>query len=147
MIDLDTHVQIAADEMGADVCSLYIREFDELVLHATFGLEKASVGSVRMQLEEGLTGAAYTGGRPLPISEPSLHPRFRYFPNTKEEQFRSYLGIPLPDGLGVLTFQTRGPHFFTRTEINAAQLWADRLAEDIRRLNPFGPFAAAMHRG
>lgn len=125
--DFATQVQIAADEMSVDVASLYIAAGHELVLQATFGLQASSVGKVRMSLYEGLTGLVYTGGKVLPISEPAQHPRYRHFPESGEDEFHSYLGVPLPNGLGVLVFQTRARHFYSQSEIRAASLWAERL--------------------
>ncbi len=128
MIDFATMVQIAADEMEVDVCSLYLREGDALVLEATFGLRATSVRRVSMRLDEGLTGHAYQSARPLSVSEPAQHPRYRYFPASGEEEFRSYLGIPLDREYGVLVFQTRGAHFFTRSQIQAAEGWSARFS-------------------
>lgn len=125
--DFATQVQIAADEMSVDVASLYIATGQELVLQATFGLQAASVGKVRMNLREGLTGLVYTSAKVLPVSEPAQHPRYCHFPESGEDEFHSYLGVPLPHGLGVLVFQTRAKHFYTQPEIRAAALWAERL--------------------
>lgn len=129
--DYQTQVQIAADEMGVDVVSLYVAAGGDLVLAATFGLQPSSIGQVRMKLNEGLTGLAYTGGKPLPVSEPAQHPRFRHFPDSGEDEFHSYLGVPLPKRLGVLVFQTRAKHFYSQSEIRAAGFWAARLAADL----------------
>ena len=128
--ELTVLVEVAADEMSVDVASFYVRENEDLVLRATFGLNQQSVGNLRLKLNEGLTGAAYTSGRPLPISEPASHPRYRFFPQSGEEEFHSYLGIPLPNGLGVLVFQTRQAHYYTQSEVRAAGLWAERMARE-----------------
>lgn len=125
--DFATQVQIAADEMSVDVASLYIAAGHELVLQATFGLQASSIGKVRMSLHEGLTGLAYTSAKVLPISEPAQHPRYCHFPESGEDEFHSYLGVPLPNRLGVLVFQTRARHFYSQSEIRAAVQWAERL--------------------
>lgn len=125
--DFATQVQIAADEMGADVASLYIAAGSQLVLRATFGLNPESVGAVRMGLNEGLTGLAYTSAKMLPVSEPAQHPRYCHFPESGEDEFHSYLGVPLPGRLGVLVFQTRAKHFYSQSEMRAAALWAEGL--------------------
>ena len=127
-IDYPTLVQIAADEMDADVCSLYIREGEGLVLVATFGLEPEAVGTVAMDLNEGLSGLVYSEARFLSVTEPRTHPRYRHFPISGEEAFRSYLGLPLLKGLGVLVFQTRSLHVFSMPEIKAAMTWAERFS-------------------
>lgn len=128
--DFETLVQIAADEMDMEVSSLYIRDEAHLVLRATFGLKAEAVGAVRMHIDEGLTGAAYKAQEPLPVSEAAAHPLYRYFPESGEEQFRSFLGIPLPEGLGVLVFQTRECRDFSMSELRAAVEWARRIGHE-----------------
>lgn len=131
--DLETFVQIAADEMDVDVASLYMFELGELVLRATFGLKPDSVGRVRMSITQGLTGSTFFTNRVVHVADARRHPRFLYFPATGEEAFRSFLGIPLSGRQGVLVFQTREKHAFSPSEIRAAALWADRMTAEWNR--------------
>ena len=83
--------------MGAEVCSVYLmnEETDELVLMATRGLDPASVGKVRLPRGEGLVGQIARQQCLLNVPEASAHPSFRYFPETGEESFHSFLGAPI----------------------------------------------------
>ncbi len=112
-------VRLIADRLGVDVCSLYLVEEELLVLRATHGLDPASVGGVRMRPSEGLTGLTIEQMKAVAVEEAPLHPRFKYFPETKEELFHSFLGVPLVErgqGLGVLVIQTRRARRWTRAE-------------------------------
>ena len=129
--ELETLIQIAADETGVDVASLYLFEDARLVLRATFGLRADSVGRVSMSPDEGLTGAAFRENKPLVIVEPALHPQFRFFPGSGEEEFHSFLGVPLEGGIGVLVFQTREPKYFSTSEVRVARVWADYILQSM----------------
>jgi phosphotransferase system, enzyme I, PtsP len=119
---LDHIVAIVADRMGTEVCSLYI--FDQrrtrLTLCATMGLEKESVGKVSMDIGEGLTGLVIERMKPVMVVDALAHPRYKYFPETHEEHFHSFLGVPLIEKktpLGVLVVQTSRRREFSRDEI------------------------------
>src|SRR5262249_10960838 len=79
------------------VCSVYFLEPDsgELVLGATVGLRRESIGRVRMRLDEGLTGLVAEKMAPVMVADASRHPRFKYFPEAGEDPYRSFLGVPL----------------------------------------------------
>lgn len=132
-VDLNTFVQVAADEMDVDVASLYMFEQGELVLRSTFGLRAESVGRVRMSISQGLTGSTFFTNRIVHVADAPRHPKFLYFPATGEAAFRSFLGIPLPGRQGVLVFQTREKHMFSASEIRAAVLWANRITTEWER--------------
>jgi len=93
-----------------DVCSVYLNEegSGELVLLATDGLLPAAVGRVRIPTTEGLVGWVAERAEPINIAGASNHPRYRYFPETGEEQYDIFLGVPIIHHrqlLGVLTLQ------------------------------------------
>src|SRR5262245_48140656 len=94
---LDNTVELVAREMGTDVCSIYLMDPRDhrLRLVATRGLDKAALGRVVLALGEGLTGIVVSEMRYLAVEDASTHPGFRSFPETHEEQFHSYLGVPL----------------------------------------------------
>jgi len=105
-------VALVARRMRAEVCSIYLLDHDQqtLRLRATKGLSRRAVGKVTMQIGEGLTGMAAQERHPVAIMEPENHPRYRYFKETGEEKFHSFLGIPLFDRnapLGVIVLQTK----------------------------------------
>ncbi len=117
-------VALVARRMRADVCSIYLLDHDQrtLRLRATKGLSRKAVGKVTMQIGEGLTGMAAQERHPVAIKDPEKHPRYRYFKETGEEKFHSFLGIPLFDRnspLGVIVLQNRETRQFRKDEISA----------------------------
>src|SRR5512137_465952 len=116
-------VTLVARRMRADVCSIYLLDTDQqtLRLRATKGLSQRAVGKVTMRIGEGLTGMAAQERHPVAIEEPEKHPRYRYFKETGEEKFHSFLGIPLFDRnapLGVIVLQTRALRNFRKEEVS-----------------------------
>jgi len=108
---LESIVAVVAERMSTEVCSLYIYEprARALTLWATEGLNKASVGKVRMALDEGLTGLVLERLEPVMVVDALAHPRYKYFPETNEERYHSFLGVPVVERkkpLGVLVVQT-----------------------------------------
>ncbi len=121
---LDNIVTLVAKRMRTEVCSIYLFEEEEqmLRLRATRGLSRRAVGRVTMHVGEGLTGLAVEERRVVAIQEPQSHPRYRYFKETGEERFHSFLGIPLFDRktpIGVIVIQTKEPRSFRPDEISA----------------------------
>ena len=119
---LDNIVAIVADRMGTEVCSIYI--FDQrrsrLTLSATMGLDKESVGKVSMGIGEGITGLVIERMKPVMVEDTLAHPRYKYFPETHEEHFHSFLGVPIIEKktpLGVLVVQTSRRRKFAHDEI------------------------------
>jgi len=116
-------VALIAKRMQTEVCSIYLLDNDNetLVLRATKGLSRRAVGKVSMKIGEGLTGMAAQNRRAVAIQEPEQHPRYRYFKETGEEKYHSFLGIPLIDRnapLGVIVLQTREKRLFSKEEIS-----------------------------
>jgi phosphotransferase system enzyme I (PtsP) len=119
---LENITQTVAERMGTDVCSLYL--FDpkdkRLTLWATTGLDRAAVGKVSMNVDEGLTGLVIERMEPVVVTDAMTHPRNKYFPETGEERFHSFLGLPVlekHDPLGVLVVQSRSRRRFSPTEV------------------------------
>lgn len=114
-------VSKVARVMGTDVASLYLLDSarGELTLTATKGLSSESVGAVRMKLGEGLTSLAIERMRPVSVADARRHPRYKFFPETHEEKYRSLLAVPLIDKhlpVGAIVVQTRAVREFTRDE-------------------------------
>lgn len=99
------------DAMKVKVCSLYLRdEDDHYVLRATQGLNRAAIGQVSMSDNEGLVGYVAKRGEPINLENAEAHSRYLYFPETGEERFASFLGVPIIHQkivLGVLAVQQR----------------------------------------
>ena len=108
---LDMVTRIIANSMVAEVCSLYLaRKSGEMELFATEGLDPAAVHVTRMKPGEGLVGEIMRQGRPLNLSDAPAHPAFSYRPETGEDPFHSFLGVPLLRGgraIGVIVVQNR----------------------------------------
>src|SRR5215467_6092239 len=115
-------VALIADRFQTDVCSAYLLEPDRatLVLAATVGLRPQCIGTLRMSLHEGLTGLVAEEVRPVAVKQVQNHPRFKYFREAGEDDYQSFLGVPLVDGAvlqGVLVVQTREARMFRDGEI------------------------------
>jgi phosphotransferase system enzyme I (PtsP) len=120
---LDNIVTLVAKRMASDVCSIYLLEEDgkTLRLHATRGLSRLSVG-ITMKTSEGLTGLAFEQRGVVATDNAPLHPRYKYFRQTKEEKVLSFLGVPFferNNPIGVIVIQTREQRTFTPQEISA----------------------------
>ncbi len=120
---LDNIVTIVAKRMRTDVCSIYLLEADgsTLVLKATKGLSKSSVNRISMKTSEGLTGLVVETRDMVMTDNAPSHPRYKYFRETREERFLSFLGLPLFERsipIGVITIQTCEPRRFSDDEIS-----------------------------
>jgi starch phosphorylase len=115
-------VALIATRFRTDVCSAYLLEPDRsnLVLAATLGLHPRCIGSLRMPINEGLAGLVAEQVMPVAVEDAKKHPRFKYFKESGEEEYRSFLGVPLVDrGIlqGVLIVQTKDTRVFREDEI------------------------------
>ena len=130
---LDMVARIIAVSMVAEVCSLYLaRKSGEMELYATEGLDPGAVHVTRMKPGEGLVGEIMRQGRPLNLSDAPAHPAFSYRPETGEDPFHSFLGVPLLRGgraIGVLVVQNRTSRVYGEDEVEDLQIIAMVLAE------------------
>jgi phosphotransferase system, enzyme I, PtsP len=131
---LDQVVDLIADKMDSDVCSIYLLRDNNLELFATHGLRKEAVHVTRLRLGEGLVGTIAAEGRVLNLAEAAEHPAFAYKPETGEERFHSFAGVPivrLESPIGVLAVQHAEPRRYEDVEIEALQTVAMVLSEMI----------------
>jgi phosphotransferase system enzyme I (PtsP) len=131
---LDQVVDLIADKMDSDVCSIYLLRDNNLELFATHGLRKEAVHVTRLRLGEGLVGTIAAEGRILNLAEAAEHPAFLYKPETGEERFHSFAGVPivrLESPIGVLAVQHAEPRRYEDVEIEALQTVAMVLSEMI----------------
>ncbi len=149
---LDRITHLIGDSMGTEVCSIYLfRDADTLELCATEGLNKAAVHQTRMKLGEGLVGRVARSGMPVNTANAPAEPGFRFMPETGEEIYSSFLGVPiqrLGERLGVLVVQSRVARQYSEDEIYALEVVAMVLAE-MTELGVFGadaPAAGAKHK-
>lgn len=119
---LERIVALVAERLDMEVCSVYRydAEAKRLQMVATRGLHPSAVGGVSMGVDEGLTGYAIEKNEPVMAIDALAHPRYKYFPETGEERYHSFLGVPIVDrgeALGVLVVQTSRRRRFTRDEV------------------------------
>ncbi len=130
---LDMVVRIIARSMVAEVCSLYLRRsHGDLELFATEGLAREAVHVTRLKAGEGLVGEIVRLGRPLNLSDAPNHPAFAYRPETGEDPYHAFLGVPLlrgGRGIGVLVVQNATTRTYSEEEVEDLQIIAMVLAE------------------
>jgi phosphotransferase system, enzyme I, PtsP len=130
---LDRITTIIAESMHTDVCSVYLlRDNDTLELCATEGLKPESMHQTRLRLGEGLVGKVARQARPVNTANAPAEPGFRFMPETGEEVFTSFLGVPiqrLGERLGVLVVQSRDARLYSDDEIYGLEVVAMLLAE------------------
>ncbi|MEO8175673.1 MAG: phosphoenolpyruvate--protein phosphotransferase [Sphingomicrobium sp.] len=131
---LDKVVDLIAEAMASEVCSIYLLRDNKLELFATHGLRKEAVHVTRLAMGEGLVGSIASEGRILNLAEADSHPEFVYRPETGEESFHSFAGVPivrLESPIGVLAVQHADPRRYDEVEIEALQTVAMVLSEMI----------------
>ncbi|MGB3313608.1 MAG: phosphoenolpyruvate--protein phosphotransferase, partial [Albidovulum sp.] len=130
---LDRITHLIADSMQSEVCSIYLfRDEDTLELCATEGLNPESVHQTRMRLGEGLVGRVAKTSAPVNTANAPAEKGFRYMPETGEEIFSSFLGVPiqrLGEKLGVLVVQSKEARAFSDDEVYALEVVAMVVAE------------------
>jgi phosphotransferase system enzyme I (PtsP) len=130
---LDRIVGQIARNMVAEVCSVYVLRADSILeLYATEGLNKESVHTAQLKMGEGLVGTIAASAQPLNLSDAQSHPAFAYLPETGEELYHSFLGVPIlraGRSLGVLVVQNRAQRHYSDDEVEALETVAMLLAE------------------
>jgi phosphotransferase system enzyme I (PtsP) len=159
---LERVVELIGNTMVADVCSIYLRtEDDSLLLAATKGLRPEAVGRTRLRENEGLDGLVSATARPLRLTDAFSHPRFSYRPETGEDPFHSFLGVPILRGgrvLGVLVVQNTTERAYDDEEAEALQtiamvlaelvsVAADQLSASLRQTRPFELKGRTLNEG
>ncbi|HRO01007.1 MAG TPA: phosphoenolpyruvate-utilizing N-terminal domain-containing protein, partial [Nitrobacter sp.] len=132
---LDKIVVLIAANMVAEVCSTYVLRVDNtLELYATEGLNRDAVHHTVLTVHEGLVGLVASEATPLNLSDARSHPAFSFRPETGEEIYNSFLGVPIlraGNTLGVLVVQNRARRTYVEEEVEALQTTAMVLAEMI----------------
>jgi phosphotransferase system enzyme I (PtsP) len=132
---LDKIVVLIAANMVAEVCSVYVLRVDStLELYATEGLNRDAVHRTVLGSDEGLVGLVSSQATAINLSNAQAHPAFAYRPETGEEIYHSFLGVPIlraGNTLGVLVVQNRAKRTYSEEEVEALQTTAMVLAEMI----------------
>jgi phosphotransferase system, enzyme I, PtsP len=125
-------VNIIGEALSSEVCSIYLLRDGVLELFATRGLNEAAVHVTKLGFGEGLVGTIAEHVETLNLDEAASHPAFRYMPETGEERFHSFAGVPIvrsERAVGVLSVQHAEPRKYAEIEIEALQTVAMVLAE------------------
>jgi phosphotransferase system enzyme I (PtsP) len=125
-------VKIIAEAMESEVCSIYLLRDGVLELFATLGLNQSAVHVTKLAMGEGLVGTIAEDNSILNLDEASRHPEFAYRPETGEETFHSFAGVPIirkERAIGVLCVQHADPRAYDDVEIEALQTVAMVLSE------------------
>ncbi|MCO6180187.1 MULTISPECIES: phosphoenolpyruvate--protein phosphotransferase [Ciceribacter] len=132
---LDRIVRQIASNMVAEVCSVYVLRSDGVLeLYATEGLNKDAVHLAQLKMGQGLVGTIAASAQSLNLSDAQAHPAFRYLPETGEEIYHSFLGVPIlraGRSLGVLVVQNKAQRNYREDELEALETTAMVLAEMI----------------
>ena len=129
---LDALVRMIAATMVADVCSIYLTRGESNELFATEGLKPEAVHRTRLKSGEGLVGLVAETARPMNLADAPAHPRFSYRPETGEDPYSAFLGVPIVRServFGVLVVQNRVAKLYGDDEVEAMQTVAMVLAE------------------
>jgi phosphotransferase system enzyme I (PtsP) len=126
-----------------DVCSVYLVDQDsgDLVLMASDGLLPESIGFVRLKFDEGLVGLVAQRAEPLNLDNAPDHPRYRYFPETGEEWYHAFLGVPIihhRQVLGVLVLQQHAEYRYDEDMVTLLVTIAAQLAGAIAHAEASG---------
>jgi phosphotransferase system enzyme I (PtsP) len=125
--------KILAHGLEVEVCSVYEHDInnDNLVLLATHGLNQDAIGKVKMHSGEGLTGKCFKHNVVINLANPSQDPAYKYFKNTGEERFKSFMAVPLilaGSCVGVFTLQRTVAEKFPRQIVDVGRSLAPQLA-------------------
>jgi phosphotransferase system enzyme I (PtsP) len=129
---LNKVVKIIAEAMVSEVCSIYLLRDGVLELFATLGLNQSAVHVTKLAMGEGLVGTIARHATVLNLAEAASHPEFAYRPETGEELFHSFAGVPIvrrERAIGVLCVQHADPRAYDAVEIEALQTVAMVLSE------------------
>jgi phosphotransferase system enzyme I (PtsP) len=125
-------VRIVADQLDSEVASIYLLRDGMLELYATQGLAQSAVHVTRLSMGQGLVGTIAATREPLNLAEAKQHPDFAYRPETGEDDYHSFAGVPIVRrelAIGVLGVQHREPRDYDEVEIEALQTVAMVLSE------------------
>ena len=129
---LNSVVNIIGEALDSEVCSIYLLREGVLELYATRGLAQAAVHVTKLALGEGLVGTIAEDVETLNLDEAAAHPAFAYRPETGEEAFHSFAGVPIirkERAVGVLAVQHAESRKYADVEIEALQTVAMVLSE------------------
>jgi phosphotransferase system enzyme I (PtsP) len=146
---LDSVVRIIGESLDSEVCSIYLLREGLLELYATRGLDQLAVHVTKLAMGEGLVGTIAKNVETLNLDEAAAHPDFAYRPETGEDEFHSFAGVPIirrERAVGVLAIQHVDPRKYDDVEIEALQTVAMVLSELIANADLVDESGAASLR-
>ncbi|WP_294282295.1 phosphoenolpyruvate--protein phosphotransferase [uncultured Sphingomonas sp.] len=146
---LNQVVEIIGEALDSEVCSIYLLREGVLELFATRGLDQAAVHVTKLALGEGLVGTIADDVEVLNLDEAASHPDFAYKPETGEERYHSFAGVPIirrERAVGVLAVQHSEQRKYQDVEIEALQTVAMVLSELIANAGLIDTAAGASGR-
>lgn len=127
-----------AHQLKVSVCSIYLREDDEMVLAATYGFDSTFVGKIRIRIGEGVTGTVAKTGQHISLSRASQDPRYKNFPELHEERYNSMLSFPISDKsdvYGVINLNSTSMKTFPEDEIYFISIIANLILTAVKLRN------------
>ncbi len=144
---LNTVVDVIGEGLDSEVCSIYLLREGQLELFATRGLAQEAVHVTRLGIGEGLVGTIAENIETLNLAEATAHPDFSYRPETGEDKYHSFAGVPIvrrERAVGVLCVQHVDPRRYEEVEIEALQTVAMVLSELIHNAELIDEEEAAL---
>ena len=130
---LEQIVALIANKMSADAANCYVAIDDyTLELFASYGYNPEVAHKIYLRFSEGLVGEVAQNNRSLAVADAWSHPKFSYKPDLGEENYKSFLGVPLirwNRAIGVLSVQHREQHEYSAQEIDSLETVAMVLSE------------------
>lgn len=124
-----------ADQLKVSVCSIYLKEGDELVLAATHGFDPSFVGRIRIRIGEGITGTVAKDRQHISLTCATRDPRYKQFTELQEEKFNSMLSFPIADSkdvYGVINLNSTSMKSFPDDEIYFVSIIANLILTAVK---------------
>ncbi len=124
-----------ADQLKVSVCSIYLREGEELVMAATHGFDPAFIGKIRIRIGEGITGSVAKDKQYISLSRASQDPRYKNFSELQEEKYNSMLSFPISDKkeiYGVINLNSTSMKTFSDDEIYFVSIIANLILTAVK---------------
>ncbi|MFT4654603.1 MAG: phosphotransferase system enzyme I (PtsP) [Kangiellaceae bacterium] len=136
-------VEMVQESMRVDSCSIYLTDYhrQELRLVATVGLNPEAVGKVKIGFYEGLIGLVGDREEPINIENARQHPKYKHFPEVKEDEFHAFIGTPIiyqRKVLGVISMQQESIRRFSEDEEAFLITLAAQIALEIVKAETLG---------
>ena len=132
-VKLNKIVKMIAEQMQADAAACYITiGGNRLVLFAAYQMNEEAINKVLFRFGEGLTGEVAQNSRTISVADAWSHPKFVHKPELGEDNYKSYIGIPLirwHRSVGVLALQSKELHEYTALETEILETVAMVLSE------------------